>query len=38
MSRTSSGSKSRSIPVFAVDTVTNVVEYTTLSAACQIPA
>jgi hypothetical protein len=29
-SRTSSGSKSRSIPVFAVDAVTNVVDYTHL--------
>ena len=34
--RTASGSKSRSIRVLALDTVSSVVEYTILSAACQI--
>ena len=36
--RTASGSKSRSIRVLAVATVSSVLEYTTLSAARQIPA
>jgi hypothetical protein len=33
--RTASGSKARSIRVLALDTVSSVLEYTTLSAACQ---
>jgi hypothetical protein len=36
--RTASGSKSRSIRVAAVDIVSSVLEYTILSAACQISA
>jgi hypothetical protein len=36
--RTASGSKSRSIRVLALDAVSSVLEYTTLSAACHISA